>query len=67
MQFKTRYYNHTHSFRYQEKRYVTEISKAFLNAKDSGNEPVIKWSIADQATAYQPWCQCCNLCLTGKL
>ena len=29
-------------------------SKAFWNAKDSGHEPLIKWSIADQATAYQP-------------
>ena len=53
-EFKTRYYNHTDSFRYREKRNATEPSKTFWNAKDSGHEPIIKWSIADRATAYQP-------------
>ena len=66
-EFKTRYYNHTHSFRYREKRNATELSKAFWNAKDSGHEPSIKWSIADRATAYQPGSRSCNLCLTEKL
>ena len=66
-EFKTRYCNHTHSFRYQEKRNATELSNAFWNAKDSGHEPIIKWSIADPATAYQPGSQSCNLCLTEKL
>ena len=31
-----------------------EVLKAFWNAKDTGHDPVIKWSIADQASAYQP-------------
>ena len=66
-EFKTRYYNHTHSFRYREKRNATELSKAFWNAKDSGHEPVTKWSIANRATACQPGSQSCNLCLTEKL
>ena len=66
-EFKTRYYNHTHSFRYRKKRNATELLKAFWNAKDSCNEPAIKWSIAGQATAYQPRSQSCNLCLTEKL
>ena len=66
-EFKTRYYNHTHSFRYREKRNPTELSKAFWNAKDSGHEPIIKWSITDRATAYQPGSRSCNLCLTEKL
>ena len=67
-QFKTRYCNHTHSFKYREKRNATELSKAFWNAKDSGYEPkIIKWSIADRATAYQPGSRSCNLCLTEKL
>ena len=67
MEFKTRYYNHTHSIRYREKRNVTELSKAVWNAKESGHEPSIKWSIADRATAYQPGSRSCNLCLTEKL
>ena len=66
-EFKTRRYNHTHSFRYREQRNATELSKAFWNAKDSGREPSIKWSIADRATAYQPGSRSCNLCLTEKL
>ena len=66
-EFKTRYYNHSHSFRYQKKRNATELSKAFWNAKDSGHEPSNKWSIADRATAYQPRSRSCNLCLTEKL
>ena len=53
-EFKTRYYNHAHSFRYREKRNATELLKAFSNAKDSGHEPVLKWSTADRANAYQP-------------
>ena len=66
-EFKTSYYNHTHSFRYREKRNATELSKAFWNAKDSGHEPIIKRSIADRATAYQTGSRSCNLCLTEKL
>ena len=54
-------------FRYREQRNATELSKAFWNAKDSGREPSIKWSIADRATAYQPGSRSCNLCLTEKL
>ena len=65
--FQTRYYNHTHSFRYREKRNATELSKALWNAKDSGHQPAIIWSIADPATAHQPGFRCCKLCLTEKL
>ena len=66
-EFKTSYYNHTHFFRYRDKRNATQLSKAFWNAKDSGHEPVIKWSIADRATAYQPGSRSCSLRLTEKL
>ena len=62
-EFKIRNYNHTHSFRYREKRNATELSKTFRNAKDSGHEPSIKWSTADRATAYQTWSRSCNLCV----
>ena len=65
-EFKTRYYNHTHSFRYREKTNPTELSKAFWNAEDSGHEPVIKWFVADRATANQPGSRSCNLCLRNS-
>ena len=51
----------------ERKKNATELSKAFWNAKDSGHQPIIKWSIADWATAYQPGSWSCNLCLTEKL
>ena len=36
--------------------------------KDSGHEPVIKWFVADRATAFQPaGSRSFNLCLTAKL
>ena len=66
-EFKNRYHNHTLFFRYREKRNATELSKAFWNAKDSGHEPIIKWTIADRAIDYRPGSRSCNLCLTEKL
>ena len=33
----------------------------------NGHEPIIKWSVADRATAYQPGSLCCSLCLTEIL
>ena len=66
-EFKTRYYNHIYSFKYRGKRNATELSKAIWNARDFGHEPVIEWSIADRATAYQSGSRSCNLCLTEKL
>ena len=65
--FDTRYCNHTHSLRYREKRNATELSNVFWNDKVSGPEPVIKLSIVDQATAFQPACRSYILCLTEKL
>ena len=55
------------SLRHREKRNATELSKAFWQAKDSGHNPTIQWSIVDRATAYQPGTRHCNLCLTEKL
>ena len=66
-EFKTRFYNHTQSLRQREKRNATELSKAFWQAKDSGHNPAIQWSIVDRVTAYQPGIRYCNLCLTEKL
>ena len=66
-EFKTPFYNHTQSLRHREKRNATELSNAFWQAKDSGHNPTIHWSIADRATAYQPGTRHCSLCLTEKL
>ena len=35
-EFKTRFYNHNQRFKYRQKSNVTELSKAFWQAKDAG-------------------------------
>ena len=49
-EFKTRFYNHNQSFRYQQKSNATKLSKAFWQAKDTEKNPFIKWSIAAHTT-----------------
>jgi len=65
--FKTRYYNYMQTFRDQDKRYATKLSKAVWDLKDRNIQFRIKWSIADKAPAYKSGSSKCNLCLTEKL
>ena len=66
-EFKTRFYNRNQSFKCRPKYNATELSKAFCQAKDAGNNPVIEWSIAASTTPYYPGARWCNLCLAEKL
>ena len=66
-EFKTCYYNHNQSFKYWKKCNVTELSKAFWQAKDTGKNPIIEWSIAACTTPYYLQARWCNLCLAEKL
>ena len=66
-EFKTRFYNHNQSFRYRQKSNTTELSKAFWQAKDTGKNPFIEWSITARTTPYHPGAKWCNLCLAEKL
>ena len=43
--FKTRFSNHKHTFRHQDKRHSTELSKAYWNAIETGKHPNVKWNI----------------------
>ena len=40
--FKTRCNNHKHTFRHQDKRYLTELSKVYCNAIETGKHPNVK-------------------------
>ena len=66
-EFKTRFSNDNQSFKYRKKSNSTELSKAFWQAKDTGKNPSIKWSIAARTTPYYPGARWCKLCLAEKL
>ena len=66
-EFKARFYNHNQSFKFRQKSNATELSKAFWQAKDTGKNPSIEWSIAARTTPYHPGARRCNLCLAEKL
>ena len=52
---------------YIDTRNAMELSKAVWNAKDSGTNPSIEWSIVAKTSPYQPRAKLCNLCLAEKL
>ena len=65
--FKTRYNNHTHTFRDKKKQNCTELSKLYWNLSSAGKKPKISWSIEEYANAYQSGTNKCQLCLAGKV
>ena len=62
-EFKSRFYNHGQTFKSKQKRYATELSKAFWEAIDNGRDPYVEWSISASSSTYQPGAARCNLCL----
>ena len=65
-EFKTRYYNHNHSFNFDSKRNATELSKFIWTCKDSGLNPIISWKIVCHTIPYQHGGKVCSLCLAEK-
>ena len=65
--FKTRYNKPKHTFRHQDKRHSTELSKAFWNAIETGKDPNVKWNIEKRAQSYQNGSNRCNLRLEEKI
>jgi len=61
--FKERYRNHTSSFRHQNKRHETKLSKHIWTLKDNNKPFNIKWKIIKQCKAYNNITKKCNLCL----
>ena len=64
--FKTRYYNHTHSFRNRSKCKVTELSKFLWECKDAESTPSNHWKSVCRAPSYKQGNDYYNLCLAEK-
>ena len=64
--FKTRYRNHTASFRNIASRNSTELSKYIWSLKDNNINHVITWQIIARAKPYNSASKRCNLCLLEK-
>ena len=64
--FKTRCNNHKHTFRHQDKRHLTELSKAYWNSIETGKHPNLKWNRKKRAQSYQNGTNRCNFCLEEK-
>ena len=64
--FKSRYNNHTYSFRHPHMSSATELSKFYWSSVDRGSHPTVKWSIKKKSTPYQMGRRRCNLCFDEK-
>ena len=64
--FKTRYRNHTASFRHTKHRNSTELCKHVWSLKDSNIDYSISWSIISSSSSYNSSSKRCNLCLKEK-
>ena len=64
--FKTRYRNHTSSFRHAKHRNSTELSKHIWSLKDNNIEHSISWRVISNSSSYNSSSKRCNLCLKEK-
>ena len=64
--FKTRFNNHTSSFRNPQHKHATELSTYIWNLKESNTPYSIKWRIIKQCRPYSNKTKKCNLCLYEK-
>ena len=61
--FKSRYNNHKQSFKFEDKKHATELSKVTWNVKVAGETPLAKCSIGKRVPPYQYSSKTCQLCL----
>ena len=66
-EFKSRYNNHTQSFRNISHINDTELSKYLWTLKANGTDYHLKWSIKSYASRYKCGTRRCDLCLTEKM
>ena len=64
--FKTRYNAHMHSFRSEECKKATELSKYVWGLKASNLDYNIKWNIVQKAAPYKCGSRRCDICLSEK-
>ena len=65
--FKSRYNNHTKSFRLRRYEHDIELSKHIWSLKDSNIEFNLKWRIKTKATPCKCGSRKCDLCLAEKV
>ena len=65
-EFKTRYRNHTASFRHAKHRNSTELSKYIWTLKDNNIDHSISWRILSKKPSYSSSNKRCSLCLKEK-
>ena len=66
-EFKSRYNNHTMSFRNRTHENDTKLSKYIWSLKDESKNFNIKWSILKKSSGYSIISKSCNHCLLEKL
>lgn len=64
--FKSRYNNHTSSFRNLKQKHSTELSKYIWRLKQANVQYTIRWKILKKCRAYSNKTKRCNLCLHEK-
>ena len=64
--FKTRYNNHTNSFRNAKHRHATALSKHIWQLKELNVDYSLKWNIIKKCRSYSNITKRCNLCLHEK-
>ena len=64
--FKTRFTNHTSSFRHRHQSADTNLAKYVWSLKDKNIPHNIKWKIVAKSKAYSPTSKACNQCIKEK-
>ena len=64
--FKIRHNQHTHSFRHDQNRNQTALSKHIWTLKDKNIDYSIKWRIVARGRAYTASTKSCRLCIKEK-
>ena len=66
-EFKTRYNNHTASFRHASKKNATSLSAHIHKQKEQNKTPIVKWEILTKCHPYNQGSRKCDLCLSEKM
>ena len=65
-EFKTRYNQHTSSFRLSHRSSATSLSEHILKLKENNTDHTVTWKILEKAQPYTPTTGKCNFCTTEK-
>ena len=65
-EFKTRYNQHTSSFRLNHKKSATTLIDFIWKLKESGTEYHLSWDVIERAQPYSAATNRCNLCIAEK-